>query len=425
MGYIKNYTDIAITKERAVVLDLIEEALASIQPQKVLKKKFSLAGPNLKILDKKINLKDYKRIFLIGFGKGSSGISKIIEEKLGKNLTKGFVIDTNKADFKKIDFTLGTHPLPSEENLNFTQETIEQLSNLTINDLVLVVVCGGGSVMFEKTHNISLEKLIEVNNALLHSGATISEMNTVRKHLSAVKGGGLIKHLFPAKMVSLIFSDVPGNDLSVIASGTTVIDKTTVDDALAIYNKYGLGTLELAENDFSETPKDENVFSTTENFLMLSNLTALKAMKKKAKELEINAEVYSGNFESEADLAGKALIEKTKPHSLLLTGGETTVKVANLNGIGGRNQEVVLSALYSLDEKTVIASFASDGFDNTSFAGAIGDIHTLEKAKKLGINPQEFLSENNSFNFFKNVQDGIVTDRLPSNVSDLIIVYKK
>lgn len=424
MGYIKNYTELAITKDRALVLDLIEAAFASIQPENVLSKNFTLNGNILNISDKKIDLKNFDRVFLLGFGKGSAKISKIMENTLGEKLTKGFCIDTKGEDFQKIEFSKGTHPLPSEENLNFTQRTIEQLSNLTINDLVIVVVCGGGSVMFEKTHNISLEKLIEVNNALLHSGATISEMNTVRKHLSAVKGGSLIKHLFPAKIVSLIFSDVPGNDLSVIASGTTVIDKTTVDDALAIYNKYGLGTLELTENDFSETPKDENVFSTTENFLMLSNLTALNAMKKKAKELEINAEIYSGNFESEADLAGKALIEKTKPHSLLLTGGETTLKVANLNGVGGRNQEVVLSALYSLDEKTVIASFASDGFDNTSFAGAIGDIHTLEKAKKLGINPQEFLSENNSFNFFKNVQDGIVTDRLPSNVSDLIIIYK-
>ena len=424
MPYIKNYSDLAITRERSIVLDLIEAAIESIQPENILKKNFQLEGNILKIQNRIFDLSNFKKIFLIGFGKGSAGISKIVEEKLGKHLTKGFVIDTTKADFEKIDFTLGTHPLPSEENLNFTKKTIEQLSNLTVNDLVLVVVCGGGSVMFEKTHNISLKKLIEVNNALLCSGATISEMNTIRKHLSAVKGGGLIKHLFPAKIVSLLFSDVPGNDLSVIASGTTVMDKTTVNDALAIYNKYGLEKLKLSENDFSETPKDENVFSTTENFLMLSNLTALNAMEKKAKELKIDCEIYSDRFESEADLAGKALIEKTKPHSLLITGGETTVKVANRNGVGGRNQEVVLSALYSLDEKTVIASFASDGFDNTSFAGAIGDIHTLEKAKKLGINPQEFLSANNSFNFFKNIQDGIFTNRLPSNVSDLIIVYK-
>nr|MBI5455516.1 DUF4147 domain-containing protein [Candidatus Levybacteria bacterium] len=431
MGYIKNYTDLAITKERAIILDLIETAFASIQPQTILDKNFILEKDELKVTGKKINLKDYERVFLIGFGKGSSGISKIIEEKLGKKLTKGFVIDTNKADlpagrqgFEKIDFTLGTHPLPSEENLKFTQETIEQLNNLTIKDLVLIVICGGGSVMFESP-NIALEKLIEVNQTLLRSGATIAEMNTIRKHLSKVKGGSLVKLLFPAKIVSLIFSDVPGNDLSVIASGTTTIDKTTVDDAWAIYHKYEMGALELTENDFSETPKDENVFSTTDNILMLSNLTALEAMKKKAIDLKIDCEIYSEKFESEADLAGIALIEKTKPHFILLIGGETTVKVMNKDGIGGRNQEVVLSSLYSLDEKTIIASFDSDGWDNSPLAGAIGDIHTLEKAKKLGLNPHEFLNENNSFNFFKNVQDGIITDRLPSNVSDLIIIYRQ
>lgn len=423
MGYIKNYTDLAITKERAIVLDLIDAAFASIQPQTILDKNFVLKKNELKISDKKINLKDYERVFLIGFGKGSAGITKIIEKILGEKLTKGFVIDTVKADFEKIDFTLGTHPLPSEENLNFTAKTIEQLSNLTIKDLVLIVICGGGSVMFESP-NIALEKLIEVNQTLLRSGATISEMNVIRKHLSKIKGGGLVKHLFPAKIVSLVFSDVPGNDLSVIASGTTVFDKTTVDDAWAIYHKYKLETLELSDTDFIETPKDENIFSTIDNILMLSNLTALRAMKEKAKELNIDCEIFSEKFESEADLAGIALIKKTKPHSILLIGGETTVRVMNKDGVGGRNQEVVLSALYSLDDKTIIASFDSDGFDNSPLAGAIGDINTLEKAKKLGINPHEFLQQNNSFKFFKNVGDGITTDRLPSNVSDLIIIYK-
>lgn len=423
MGYIKNYTDLAITKERAIVLDLIDAAFASIQPQTILDNNFVLKKDELKISDKKINLKDYERVFLIGFGKGSAGITKIIEKILGEKLTKGFVIDTVKADFEKINFTLGTHPLPSEENLNFTAKTIEQLSNLTIKDLVLIVICGGGSVMFESP-NIALEKLIKVNQTLLRSGATISEMNVIRKHLSKIKGGGLVKHLFPAKIVSLVFSDVPGNDLSVIASGTTTMDKTTVDDAWQIYNKYEMGALELSDTDFIETPKDENVFSTTDNILMLSNQTALEAMKEKAKELEIECEIFSEKFESEADLAGIALIKKTKPHSILLIGGETTVRVMNKDGVGGRNQEVVLSALYSLDDKTIIASFDSDGFDNSPLAGAIGDINTLEKAKKLGINPHEFLQQNNSFKFFKNVGDGITTDRLPSNVSDLIIIYK-
>lgn len=425
MGFIKNYSDLAISKERETVLDLIETALSSIQPKNVLGKNFVLKANFLKILDKKFDLKNYERLFLLSFGKGSSEISKIIEDVLGDKLTKGFCIDTNGQDFKKTEFTKGSHPLPSQENLDFTTNVLEKMQNLTEKDLVLVVICGGGSVMFEKPHNLTLEKLIKVNNALLHSGATISEMNVIRKHLSNVKGGGLVKYLFPAKIVSLIFSDVPGNDFSVIASGTTVLDKTTVDDAWSAYNKYELGHLELTENDFIETPKDENFFSTVENILILSNLTALNAMRQKAIKLNIKCEIYSDKFQSEAELAGKGLIENTPKNSILLVGGETTVKVANPNGKGGRNQEVVLSSLYEVNEHTVIASFDSDGWDNSPLAGAIGDFHTLEKAKKLGINPTEFLNENNSLVFFKNVGDGMVTDRLPSNVSDLIIIYKK
>lgn len=424
MGYIKNYSELAITDDRKIVLDLIETAISSIQPQKVLDDNFSLKNSELKIKDKKFNLKDYEKVFLIGFGKGSARISYFLEQNLGDFLKKGFVIDTESEDFKKIEFVKGTHPLPSEENLDFTSNVLEQMKDLTEKDLVLVVICGGGSVMFESP-NISLEKLIEVNQALLHSGATISEMNIIRKHLSKVKGGGLVKLLFPAKIVSLIFSDVPGNDLSVIASGTTVMDKTTVDDSWQVYNKYDLHKLELSENDFAETPKDENFFTTVENILVLSNLTALEAMKKKAEKDGIKAEIFSEKFQSEADLAGKGLIEKTPKNSILLVGGETTVKVMNPDGKGGRNQELVISSLYDIDEDTIIASIDSDGWDNTSVAGAIGDARTLEKAKNLGINPMEFSKENNSFVFFKNVRDAIITDRLPSNVSDLIIVYRK
>lgn len=425
MGIIKNYTELAISRNRAVVLDLIEEAFSSIQPQKVLSENFVLNGNVLKIKDNTIDLNKYERIFLIGFGKGCSEISKIIEETLGQNLTRGFVIDTAKESFKKIDFTLGTHPLPSKQNIEFTQKTIDSLSGLTEKDLVLVVICGGGSVMFESPFRISLDKLIEVNKSLLHSGADIYEMNTLRKHLSKTKGGGLAKLLSPAKIISLIFSDVPGNDLSFIASGPTVMDNTDVNRALAIYKKYNMQTLNLSEEDFTETPKEEKLFEKVENILMLSNLTALKAMEKKARQMDIKTRVFSDKFQSDAELTGEALIEKTPPHSMLLVGGETTVHVTNPEGKGGRNQVVVLSSLYELDENTIIASFDSDGWDNSDVAGALGDIHTLEKAKKLGLNPQDFLRQNNSLLFFRNVQDAIITGRLASNVSDLIIVYRK
>lgn len=425
MGLIKNYPELASSDSRKLVLNLIEAGLSAIKPDTVLNKNFGLLGDTLQISNKIYDLKNYDRLFLIGFGKGSATISKIIEQTLGPKLTKGFVIDTSEDRFEKIDYTIGTHPLPSEQNMNFTQKVIENMQGLTPRDLVLVVICGGGSVMFESPYNVSLSKLVEVNEALLRSGAEIMEVNTVRKHLSKTKGGGLVKILYPAKIVSLIFSDVPGNDLSFIASGPTVRDTTTVNDALTIYAKYNLQGLNLTNIDFTETPKEENIFENVDNILMLSNLTALNAMKVEAERWGISTTIYSDKFQSDSKTAAETLINNTPQKSILLAGGETTVKVNNPEGKGGRNQVLVLSGLFHMDANTIIASVDSDGWDNTPVAGAIGDSESFEKAKKVEINPQDYLDKDNSFLFFDSIADAIITDRLPSNVSDLMIVYKK
>lgn len=425
MGLIKNYPELASSDSRKLVLNLIEAGLNAIKPETVLSKNFVLLNDSLQVMDKTYDLKNYDRIFLIGFGKGSATISKYIEQTLGEKLTKGFVIDTTEAVFQKIDFTLGTHPLPSLGNFEFTKKVTDSMQGVTERDLILVVICGGGSVMFESPYNVDLDKLIQVNQALLKSGADILEMNTIRKHLSKTKGGGLIKLLHPAKIASLIFSDVPGNDLSFIASGPTVRDDTTVSDALEVYKKYNLQDLNLTEADLTETPKDDSIFMNVDNILMLSNLTALNAMKEEATKWGITASIFSDKFQSDSKVAAQTLIEKTPSNSILLAGGETTTKVHNPDGKGGRNQVVVLAGLEHLDANTVIASVDSDGWDNTPAAGAIGDFGSLEKAKKLETNTQDYLDQDNSFLFFNSMSDAIITDRLPSNVSDLIIVYKK
>ncbi|MCL4419030.1 DUF4147 domain-containing protein [Patescibacteria group bacterium] len=424
--FIKNFDKLAITPQRKIVLELIETVFSSIQPEEVINKNVNLANDTLVIKDKKINLKDFDRVFLIGFGKGSAKNSKLIEEKIENYLTEGYVIDTNHEDFKKIKFTKGTHPLPSPENVHFTDSVIKRFKeiNLTKKDLVLVVICGGGSAMLVHPYKISLEKKIEVGKKLLESGANIIEMNTIRQHLSTVKGGGLSQILYPSTVASLIFSDVPGNDLSYIASGPTVKDNTTIDDAIALLAKYNLWEkLGLVREDFSENPKEDIYFENVFNILVLSNLTALEALSEKAQELGLKAELYSDKFQGTAKEAGRELIQKTPKNLVLLVGGETTVKVTG-NGQGGRNQELVLGALSYVDDKTIIVSFDSDGWDNSKFAGALGDAETVKKAKKLNLNPEEFLRENDSLAFFEKVGDGIETGRLPSNVSDLIIVYK-
>lgn len=426
MSFIKNFETLEKTPQRKVVLDLVEAAFESIQPENVMRQNFKFNDNVLTIKDETFNLLDFDRVFLIGFGKGSAGISKIVETKLGEKLTEGHVIDTTEESFQKIHFTKGTHPLPSTLNAAFTQALLKRLATLqlTERDLVLVVICGGGSAMLVAPHNISLEQKIEVNKALLKSGATISEMNVVRKHLSEVKGGGLAKALFPATIASLVFSDVPGNDLSVIASGSTTLDPTTIGSAKQVIQKYNLSkALPFVESALCETPKDELIFKNVHNIIVLSNQTALSAMKDNAQNLGIEVNIYSDKFEHEAKTAGQELISKTKQNSILLAGGETTVHVTGA-GRGGRNQEVVLGTLQTIDDKTVICSFDSDGWDFDTLAGAIGDINTKNKAQELEISIETCLNNNDSLSFFEKTGDGIETGRLPSNVSDLFIVYK-
>jgi glycerate-2-kinase len=428
MGFINNLRELSETSERKVVLELVETAFASIQPEEVFKSNIHLHGSILTIGHKDFDLDKYERVFLLGFGKGSAGNSKLLERLILNRLTEGFVIDTQEPEdkFKKIEFTKGTHPLPSEVNYEFTKNAIKKLSNLSENDLVLVVICGGGSAMLVHPHSISLDQKINVGKALLKSGATISEMNAVRKHLSDVKGGGLADILYPATVATLIYSDVPGNDLSVIASGPTVHDPTKVEDSLRIIKKYNLEKeLNLPKDAFVENPQDKKYFEKVHNIIVLSNETALLAMQKKAKKLGWTAKILSDRFESEAKAAGYKLITATHHRSILLVGGETTVHVTKKGGHGGRNQELVLAALKHVGRDATICSFDSDGWDNSENAGAIGDYKTIDKCKNLGIDPEKYLEDNSSLDFFNKIRDAIVTGRLPSNVSDLMIVLKK
>lgn len=426
MGFIKNFTELAETDGRKIVLTLVEEALVSIQPEKVFQTNIHRHRNILTVAGNDFNLDSFERVFLLGFGKGSAANSKLLEKLIIDRLTEGYIIDTESEKFDKIEFTIGTHPLPSEANFKFTQKVLEKLSNLSKRDLVLVVICGGGSAMFVHPHAISLEQKIDVGKALLKSGANIAEMNMVRKHLSDVKGGGLAQILYPATIVSLIYSDVPGNDLSTIASGPTVHDPTKINDAINVLRKYGLEKeLDLKREAFMEKSSDKKYFEKVHNVIVLSNDTALSAMQTRANALGWHVKIFSDRFESEAKEAGKKLISATHPQSLLLVGGETTVQVNGKNGRGGRNQELVLAALPFVGRDVTICSFDSDGWDNTQAAGAIGDYQTKELAQTLNIEPEKFLKTNTSLDFFTKTGDAIITGRLPSNVSDLIIVLRK
>ncbi len=424
---IQNYDNLAITPQRKVVLDLIEYGLSQIQPEEVIAKNIKLQNNILQIEEETFDLGYYERIFIIGFGKGSARNSKIIADTIGERLTQGYVIDTIPNQFEdnpKIYYTQGTHPLPSQQNLDFTKKVVEDFSGKeSEKDLILVVVCGGGSALFELPFKHTLEEQTSIFKAMLEAGTDIKEMNIIRKHLSQVKGGGLAKILYPGTVASLIFSDVPGNDLATIASGPTEKDPSTIDEVFAILKKFNLDDkLQLTTEDFIETPTDDKYFQNTHNLFILSNLTILHAIEEKAKSQGIQVSIFSDKFQGEARESGISLIHSNPPHHLLLAGGETTVTVRG-DGKGGRNQEVVLGALEILDDKTIIASFGTDGQDNSDFAGAIGDVNTVKKAEAKMLDIREYIDNSNSYPFFEKTEDAIITGKLPSNVADIIMVY--
>lgn len=426
MSYIQNHSQLATSKQRQVALDLIEAAYQAIQPDFAVKQNISKQDSILKLGQQSFDLSQFNNVYLVGFGKGSANISLLIEQELGDSLTEGWVVDVTEVTFSKIKFTLGNHPLPSQANLDFTHTVVEALGNLTDKDLVIVVTCGGGSAMFEAPQSLDLDGIIAVNKALLKAGATISEMNTVRKHISKVKGGGLAHVVHPATVANLLFSDVPGNDLNVIASGPTVKDPTTIQDALALLERFKLGeNSPLTPDSFTETPKDDQYFANIHNILVLSNDTALQAMQAKATELGLTATIHSNHFQGEASQVAKQLLDITQPGQITLAGGETTVTVSSdANGTGGRNQEVVLGSLQHIQPDQVVISFASDGWDNTPAAGAIGDTNTIAKAQTKNVDIQDHLNRHDSLAFFTETGDTIQTGRLPSNVADLFIVIK-
>lgn len=423
--FIRNYPALATTPHRKIVLDLVESALESIQFKPSVQHQVKLEGQTLHITDRQYDLSQIERLYIVGFGKGSAEVCHLLEEKLGDKVTAGWDIDVvEPPDFKTIQYTKGTHPVPSQTNLEFTKNVLDHLQQLTPNDLVLVVICGGGSALFEYPQHLQLDGIAKVNEALVKSGATISEMNIVRKHLSAVKGGKLAQHLYPATVACLIFSDVPGNDLATIASGPTVLNTSTMDDVRAVLSKYHLDTsLNISEAAFAETPKDEKYFTKVDNLLVVSNRSALETMQAKAQQLGITATVYSDKIQGDARSLGQQLITAVVPGQMLLVGGESTIRVTHPDGKGGRNQALALAALSSLPDEAVMASFDSDGWDFYGLAGAIADKHTIQKAHQLGINPQDYLDQDNSYAFWQATGDGIDTGKLESNVADLIIIY--
>jgi glycerate-2-kinase len=409
MSIILNKEELATSKLKADALEILEVGLETVGTENIIKNKIKIENgilkvtglPSLKFGDKteaSYDLKSFRKIIFVGIGKCALEGAVVLETVLGDFLTKGAVIDLKPANqvagLRKCKYFEGTHPLPSEQNVEATKEILEMVKDVTEKDLIITLISGGGSALFElPAPGFDLQAIIEKTNELTARGADIYELNAARKEMSQVKGGKFAQICFPAQIISLIFSDVLGNDISVIASGPTVLSES-----------------------------EERV----KNILLASNADALRAMKKKAEELGFKAAIETDKFSGNAKEVGKKFVQREpKPSSCFLFGGETTVNIPNNHGEGGRNQTVALSALPFIQPDSVLICAASDGWDNTPYAGAIIDNELFDKSKLMNLSSEEFLERSDSYNFFKQVGGAISTGKLGSNVSDLcILIYK-
>jgi glycerate-2-kinase len=370
-----------------------------------------------------------------------------VEKILGDRITDGHIVVKRGFSCKLIytGISEAGHPLPDTDGLRATRKILELADTAGNNDLVICLLSGGGSsLLTDVPDGCSLNDMITANDILVNSGAGISEINAVRKHLSAIKGGQLARVVYPAKLISLILSDVPGDNLDVIASGPTVPDPTTFMQAQNVLSSYGLmtgfpeGILKFINEGVAgrhpETPKPgDHVFEKTCNILVGSNKTALEAAKCKALELNINAVILDDQLQGDVTSVAEYITDtaikfknnddEVKPVCLLF-GGETTVKL-NGKGVGGRNQHLALITALLLRDKpgiTVLAS-GTDGNDGpTDVAGAVVDSETIPAAILHGADAGKYLEDFDSFHFFKKAGGQIITGPTMTNVMDIIVV---
>ncbi|KKR47089.1 MAG: Glycerate 2-kinase [Parcubacteria group bacterium GW2011_GWB1_40_14] len=429
---IKNFDKLAISELRKEALIIAEAGLDAIDTIKVLKNIIKIEDKSICINEEVCTIHKTQKIFFVGVGKCAIEAASFFEEALGERLVGGIALDVREPEvctLKKIKCYGGTHPYPSDKNIEVSKEIVELLKNLKEEDLVIFVISGGGSTLLclpDQGSTCIDEKVIL--QELFRSGATIQEINVVRKHISFARGGYLAKYAHPAQGLALIFVDVPGGEMAFVASGPTIKDETTIQDAEAILNKYNiLQNCGMSHCGLIDTPKEDRYFKNMNNKVIVTNELALRAMEVKALELGYNVNVEVNGLRGDAKELGKRVADKlngSPESSAFIYGGETTVKILH-SGKGGRSQEAAISALRTIGDGEIILPFASDGRDNGEYAGAIADFETKEKAERFNLSIEQHLADNNSTAFFEKTGDLLICGDTGANVSDLLVALKK
>jgi hydroxypyruvate reductase len=434
-----------LLRERA--LSIFQASLRGADPKRCVKRFLRVDGGVVSAGNFRKRLKDINKIIVVGAGKAAAVMAQAVEEVLIDRIDQGVIIITkgSEASLKRIELHFGGHPFPDEDGATGTERIMEILSQAGEDDLVLCLISGGGSALLVSPVNgISLEDKKQMVQLLFECGAHIDEINTIRKHISKVKGGRLAKTAYPAQTVSFILSDVIGDRIESIASGPTAPDPTTFEDCFEILNRYKLMErmprsikllLQGSRNhqEYETVKPGDPVFERVENLIIGSNLLALQEAETKAQELGFNTLLLSSSVsgdtrkaaEEHALLAREIRQDKSKPSpACVISGGETTVKVKG-EGKGGRNQEFVLAAAIQIDglQDVVIASMNTDGIDGpTDACGAICDGLTVSRARKMALDPHDYLERNDSYHFFENLGDLIKTGPTHTNVMDIHIM---
>ena len=433
---------------RQHAMEIFQAALKAVDPVEAILRHVKRVDDGLQIGEHRFVFKDYDRILVVGAGKAGAPMARALEDLLGDHIADGVIVvkEGHGLPLEHIRIHEASHPVPDERGIRGAEEILSLVKGAGERDLVLCLISGGGSALLvAPADGVTLEDKQAVTRLLLACGADIHEINTIRKHLSRAKGGGLARFAYPATVVSLILSDVIGDDLNVIASGPAVPDTSTFEDTRRVLEKYDIQDRVPASvqsriqqglvGDIEDTPKiGDAVFQKCYTELVGTNIQALKAAGQQAEELGYQTLILSSTVEGEArevvkvlTAIGKEVRDSGNPLSApacILCGGETTVTIRG-DGKGGRNQEFALAAALGLDgiENIVVLAGGTDGNDGpTDAAGAMADGRTLARARTKGLDPLDYLRRNDSYHFFQALDDLVITGPTLTNVMDVYMI---
>ncbi len=428
--------------------EIFQAALRAVDPVEAILRYVKPVEDGLQIGEHRFKFADYDRILVAGTGKAGAPMAKALEGLLGDRISDGVIVvkEGHGLPLQHVRIHEAGHPVPDDRGIRGAEDVLSLVNAAGERDLVICVISGGGSALLvAPAEGVTLEDKQEVTRLLLACGADIHEINTVRKHLSRAKGGGLARLAYPATVVSLILSDVIGDDLNVIASGPAVPDTSTFADARGVFQKYDIWN-QVPESiqhrirqglsgDIEDTPKaGDAVFRRCYSELVGTNIQALIAASKEAQLKGYQSLILSSTVEGEAREVVKMFAAFAKEvrnsanpipaPACILCGGETTVTIQG-QGKGGRNQEFALASAIIIDgmENIVVLSGGTDGTDGpTDAAGAIADGSTITRARANDLDALDFLRRNDSYHFFQPLGDLIITGPTRTNVSDVYMV---